>query len=329
MSNNVPPSIGFITVDARGIVAFADSSDPGNEPDAAPMVGEVSFAPQIGSKPIVAIGETPKTFLAINSVTAGLDSWGRLRPPRDGQGNELDEMGNLRLVAPDQPSSLSVYGWTWIATFRPGPGQTWSGFSVEFKGAPGTTIDLVELYLTDNANSSGGFTPVIHVVPGPWDPSMPIPAGVSSGEYVLDQSTGNVYLIESPTVSTPLANIKGPQGIQGDPFIYTDFTQGQLDDLKGEKGDPFVYSDFTPSQLAALKGEKGDPFIYSDFTTPQLAALKGDKGDPFVYSDFTGPQLAGLKGPKGDTGTLLWSGTQAQYDAITPKDANTIYIIKE
>lgn len=60
---------------------------------------------------------------------------------------------------------------------------------------------------------------------------------------------------------------------------YASSTQG----LPGPKGEPFKYSDFTQEQLNALKGPKGDkgePFKYSDFTVEQLAALKGPKGDP-------------------------------------------------
>ena len=44
------------------------------------------------------------------------------------------------------------------------------------------------------------------------------------------------------------------------------------------KGEPFRYSDFTQEQLNALKGPKGDkgePFKYSDFTAEQLLALRG------------------------------------------------------
>ena len=51
----------------------------------------------------------------------------------------------------------------------------------------------------------------------------------------------------------------------------------------GPKGEPFKYSDFTQEQLNALKGPKGDkgePFRYSDFTAEQLQALRGPKGDP-------------------------------------------------
>lgn len=60
-------------------------------------------------------------------------------------------------------------------------------------------------------------------------------------------------------------------------------TPEQIEKLKGPKGEPFKYSDFTQDQLNALKGPKGDkgePFKYSDFTPEQLLALKGPKGDP-------------------------------------------------
>ena len=60
-------------------------------------------------------------------------------------------------------------------------------------------------------------------------------------------------------------------------------TPEQIEKLKGPKGEPFKYSDFTQDQLNALKGPKGDkgePFRYSDFTPEQLLALRGPKGDP-------------------------------------------------
>lgn len=60
-------------------------------------------------------------------------------------------------------------------------------------------------------------------------------------------------------------------------------TPEQIEKLKGPKGEPFKYSDFTQDQLNALKGPKGDkgePFRYSDFTQEQLLALRGPKGDP-------------------------------------------------
>ena len=116
---------------------------------------------------------------------------------------------------------------------------------------------------------------------------------------------------------------QGPQGGKGDPFTYDDFTQEQINTLKGEKGDPFTYNDFTPEQLAALKGEPGytpqKGIDYNDGISithkwegailtitsasgTSSANLKGEKGDSFTYEDFTEEQLKDLIGPQGDTG---------------------------
>ena len=116
---------------------------------------------------------------------------------------------------------------------------------------------------------------------------------------------------------------QGPQGGKGDPFTYDDFTQEQINTLKGEKGDPFTYNDFTPEQLAALKGEPGytpqKGIDYNDGVSithkwegailtitsasgTSSANLKGEKGDSFTYEDFTEEQLKDLIGPQGNTG---------------------------
>ena len=87
---------------------------------------------------------------------------------------------------------------------------------------------------------------------------------------------------------------QGPPGPKGEPFKYSDFTQEQLENLKGPRGEQ------------GPPGPKGEPFKYSDFTQDQLNALKGpkgDKGEPFKYSDFTAEQLLALRGPKGDPGS--------------------------
>ena len=70
--------------------------------------------------------------------------------------------------------------------------------------------------------------------------------------------------------------------LKGDPFTYEDFTEEQLEALRGPAGEPFEYEDLTDEQKAELKGEKGDPFTYEDFTDKQLEALKvkGDPGEP-------------------------------------------------
>ncbi len=120
---------------------------------------------------------------------------------------------------------------------------------------------------------------------------------------------GDVYVIQDDiwfwsTETTSWENAGGFKGDKGDAFTFEDFTEEQLellrgekgdkgekgDSIKGEKGDAFTFEDFTEAQLASLKGEKGD----------KGDSIKGDKGDPFTFEDFTEEQLELLKGEKGD-----------------------------
>ena len=115
--------------------------------------------------------------------------------------------------------------------------------------------------------------------------------------------------------NTQIVKLQGPKGDPGPPGPPGPPGKDGVNGAKGEqgtpgpKGEPFRFSDFTQEQLNALKGPKGDkgePFKFSDFTSEQLAQLKGpkgDKGEPFKFSDFTPEQLQQLKGPKGDAGT--------------------------
>nr|DAV82658.1 MAG TPA: nucleoid-associated protein [Caudoviricetes sp.] len=104
---------------------------------------------------------------------------------------------------------------------------------------------------------------------------------------------------------------KGEQGLQGPPG-----PPGR----DGAKGEPFKYSDFTQDQLNALKGPKGDkgePFKYSDFTAAQLEALRGPqgpKGEPLRFEDLTESQKQQLKGPKGDS--ISGAAAVRSYDVI-------------
>ena len=118
----------------------------------------------------------------------------------------------------------------------------------------------------------------------------------------------------------------GPQGPKGDAFKYSDFTEEQLQTLKGDKGDAFTYDDFTLEQLETLKGPKGDK---GD------AGAKGEKGEqgpqgevgPKGDTGEQGPQgevgpkgeqgIQGLKGDKGDTGATGATGANGK-DGITP-----------
>lgn len=91
----------------------------------------------------------------------------------------------------------------------------------------------------------------------------------------------------------------GVDGVDGKDFKYEDFTEEQLEKLRGPqgyRGKDFKYEDFTEEQLAGLKGDKGDDFKYEDFTPEQLLLLKGEKGDK---GDKGLQGIQGIQGEKG------------------------------
>lgn len=111
----------------------------------------------------------------------------------------------------------------------------------------------------------------------------------------------------------------GKDGEKGDPFTFEDFTQEQLDLLKGEKGEQGIQG------LKGDKGDKGDSFTYNDFTQDQLNNLKGEKGergDAFTYEDFTNEQLELLKGERGEQGEHGISGVYIGEEEPSDEEVN-------
>lgn len=108
---------------------------------------------------------------------------------------------------------------------------------------------------------------------------------------------------------------QGPKGDKGDPFVYSDFTQEQLNELKGPKGDKGDKG-ATGSQgpkgdtgLQGIQGEKGDKGDKGDTgeTGPQ-----GPKGDKGAKGDKGDKGETGEQGPKGDTGEQGPQGIQGE-----------------
>lgn len=101
---------------------------------------------------------------------------------------------------------------------------------------------------------------------------------------------------------TPKKGIDYFDGAHGKPFTYADFTEEQLNELrgpKGDKGEKGERGERGPQGIQGEKGEKGEQGFKGE---NGVRGLKGDRGEPFTYDDFTVEQLEGLKGPKGDTG---------------------------
>ena len=138
--------------------------------------------------------------------------------------------------------------------------------------------------------------------PGPQGPPGPPGPQGEPGRNGIDGINGEQG-IQGPPGKDGLRGEPGPQGPpgpKGEPFKFSDFTQDQLNALKGPKGD---------------KGEQGPPGPKGEPGTPGQRGADGErgpqgvqgppgpKGEPFKFSDFTQEQLNALKGPKGDPGS--------------------------
>ena len=184
---------------------------------------------------------------------------------------------------------------------------------------------------------------------GEFTPSTPIqgPAGTITVGTVVSGPTAQV--VNVGTSQNAIFNFVIPQGEKGDAFTYADFTEGELEALKGEKGDDgkgidsidngqepntmvITYSDGTSDTVDLVKGDKGDPGdplqilrVYEDETemeadkdnvnegTMVIAGTKvyvRNETDFTFIADLAG--LEGIQGPKGDKGDPF------EYEDFTP-----------
>ena len=124
--------LGWLTVIAAGILGLADSADVGGAPDYVPVVGTATLTPSIAK---TLRSTSPSQFIGLVPLTATFDSNGDL---------SYDGVKDLRILAPLW-TELSNTTWKWLVDVRPGPGQTWPGFSGSFTGAPGSVFDIATL----------------------------------------------------------------------------------------------------------------------------------------------------------------------------------------
>ena len=153
------------------------------------------------------------------------------------------------------------------------------------------------------------------------DPAIGDAYGVGSAApydiYIYDAANG--WVNNGP--------LQGAKGDKGDPFTYDDFTQAQLEDLRGpqgpkgdtgDKGEPGAAGEAGSNGISATHEWNGTVLTITSASGTSSVDLKGEKGEKGEIGE-QGPQ--GIQGPKGDTGnegpagadgvscTHTWNGT--------------------
>ena len=137
---------------------------------------------------------------------------------------------------------------------------------------------------------------------GPIGPAGP------QGERGLTGEQG----IPGPKGETGPAGPQGIQGQKGDAFRYEDFTEGQLEALKGPKGDKGEQGEQGPAGIQGPQGVPGEKGETGEVGPAGPQGINGRDGRDFTYDMFTQEQLEKLKGPKGDQGDIGPMGPQGQ-----------------
>lgn len=127
------------------------------------------------------------------------------------------------------------------------------------------------------------------------------------GEIGVESDTGKIKVGNGHDLYSALLYLTGPKGDKGE--------RGET----GPKGADGVlrFEDLTSQQRESLRGAQGPIGPQGPTGTVGPIGQKGDKGEP-------GQNIINQNGGQP---LKYWAGTKAQYDAISTKDANTIYDI--
>jgi len=135
MANELPSNVGYGTVTARFLIAYADSSDLDLYPDGVPAKGNVYFTPLV--EKLRNHNATPPVTIIPRPVTCTIDSDGYLNGPQGEPG--------VRLIATDDEDNDPT-GWLYNVEY-----QLTDANDVALRGIQshtlavplGTTIDLI------------------------------------------------------------------------------------------------------------------------------------------------------------------------------------------
>lgn len=296
---DIPSNLSYGTVNGRFLLAYADSNDSGQAPDAIPAQGTVYFTPSPNYIKDSSATPAPVTILPA-SVECQLDSDGYILGYAGQRG--------VRLLATDDPSGNPV-NWTWKVEFRltdasGTPVRTVPEFS--FSLPSDSTIDLTDVMPVTSSN--GTFYLVGPQGPrGETGPANTLTVGTvttgeagSSAEVLITGTSPNQTIsFVIPRGDQGIQGIQGIQGVQG-PVGPTGATglnwQGEWSALVDYVNNDAVY--YNSSSWFA----SGDPTVGE---IPEIGAvhwmplaLQGAQG----IQGIQGPQ--GIQGEQGPPGSL-------------------------
>ncbi len=152
-------------------------------------------------------------------------------------------------------------------------------------------------------------------------------SGLATTQYVdeaVSGAGGDTYYVDVSTLTPEqLAEVKGPQGIQG--------PQGERG-IQGPQGERGIQGPQGERGIQGPQGDRGEQGIQGPQGERGIQGPQGETG-------AQGPQgERGIQGPQGTPGTgnvssatinTIWTGTQDQYDALPSYSNDTLYFIDE
>lgn len=217
-----------------------------------------------------------------------------LKAYTDAKAAQMMKYKGQKSAVSDLPSTGNSVGDVWDVAAN-GHNYAWNGTAWDDLGGQIDTSTLVSLTtFNTHVASTAHITAAERTL---WNSTL----SVSVGTVTALSYGQNPAVTNSGTGRNAVLNFGIPAGR---PFQYSDFTQAQLNALKGVQGDTgpapalsigtvTIGDDQYDGDVTCTSTGTGSYAI--GFTLPV-----GPKGDAFTYSDFTQVQLNALKGPKGD-----------------------------
>jgi len=226
-----------------------------------------------------------------------------LRAYVDAKAASTMEYKGQKATVADLPTENNAVGDVWDVAAN-GHNYSWNGTAWDDLGGQIDTSSLVSVS-TFNSHVSDAT----HITASErtfWNSTLSVSVGtVTSLAYGQNPTVTN-----SGTGRNAVLNFGIPAGR---PFQYSDFTQAQLNALKGPRGDAGPSPVLSIGTVTIGQNQyDADVTVTSTGTGSYAIGFKlppGPQGAAFTYADFTQAQLNALKGPKGDANKDVIVGT--------------------